>query len=434
MRSTHARTSKTAAAVVTAVALTATLATTWAGATTTPGHKGGTHAAHRPGPDVPVVWAHRGASKLVPEETPSAYRQALADRADVLEGDVAQTKDGELVVIHDDTLNRTTNVEDVFPDRAPWNVRDFTLGEIKQLDAGSWFSPEYAGERILTLREWFALNNRRAGLAPEMKNPDLYPGIVENVAAELERWGYTRDLRARNGAPLIYVQSFSEPALRELDALLPDVPLFALVSGYAYFNGDDETLAELASWADAVAAHPAQTTASQVERAQAFGLKVISEVDDSPELIAMAAAQGYDVAFTNVPHAARAVLADKDPFRGADVVVNEIVANPPGDDLQPENGEHVVLRNVTDRAIDLTGYTVRDYGNAVLRIADGSVIEPGSYYRVYVGTGTDRADATYSGYATGVLGNTGTEYAYLYDTHREIVSIAHVTAPLTLAP
>ncbi|WP_345482713.1 glycerophosphodiester phosphodiesterase family protein, partial [Actinopolymorpha pittospori] len=93
-------------------------------------------AVHRANPRGPVVWSHRGASKNAPEETTAAYERALADGADVLEGDLAQTKDGVLVVIHDNTLARTTNVEEVFPDRAPWNVADFTLAEIKQLDAG----------------------------------------------------------------------------------------------------------------------------------------------------------------------------------------------------------------------------------------------------------------------------------------------------------
>ncbi|GAB2480065.1 hypothetical protein GCM10027063_22630 [Promicromonospora xylanilytica] len=424
MRLTFARATHAAAAAAAALALTAALAAPGEG--TPPASGSEPHTK----PDAPVVWAHRGASKVTPEETTAAYQRALADRAGVLEGDIAQTKDGELVVIHDDTLSRTTDVEEVFPDRAPWNVRDFTLEEIRQLDAGSWFSPAHAGEKILTMREWFALNDGRAGLAPEIKNPDLYPGIVRNVADELRHWGYTQDLRARNGAPLIYVQSFSEPALRELDALLPDVPLFALASGYTYFNADDDVLAELATWADAVAAHPARTTATQVARAQSFGLEVVSEVDDSPVLIEMAADQGYDVAFTNVPDVARAVLAGKDPFRRAgDVVIDKIVADAPGDDLQPENGEHVVLRNTSDRPVDLTGYVVRDYGNAVLRVADGAVIDPGSLYRVYVGPGTDRADATYDGRTSAVLGNSGTEHAYLYDPSGDIVSITHVTAP-----
>ncbi|CAM5727323.1 Hydrolase OS=Streptomyces fumanus OX=67302 GN=GCM10018772_65720 PE=4 SV=1 [Streptomyces fumanus] len=58
-----------------------------------------------------------------------------------MENDVQRTRDGELVVVHDDTLRRTTDAEEVFPDRAPWKVKDFTAAEIARLDAGSWSVP-----------------------------------------------------------------------------------------------------------------------------------------------------------------------------------------------------------------------------------------------------------------------------------------------------
>jgi glycerophosphoryl diester phosphodiesterase len=125
-------------------------------------------AAAPPAPSAPSagevdVVAHRGSSGAAPENTLAAVELALAHRADVVENDIQRTKDGELVVMHDLTLARTTDVEEVFPDRAPWNVADFTLAEIKQLDAGSWFSPEFAGERVPTLAEWVRAVGRRAG-------------------------------------------------------------------------------------------------------------------------------------------------------------------------------------------------------------------------------------------------------------------------------
>lgn len=105
------------------------------------------HAA--PDTDRTQVIAHRGASAYAPENTLAAI-----DKADDLgfrwvENDVQRTKDGQLVVIHDDSLTRTTDVEEVFPGRAPWKVKDFTAAEIAQLDAGSWFSP---GSRARTCR------------------------------------------------------------------------------------------------------------------------------------------------------------------------------------------------------------------------------------------------------------------------------------------
>ena len=103
--------------------------------------------------------AHRGASAYAPEHTLAAYRLAIEQGADYVEQDLAVTKDGVLICLHDASLERTTNVEELFPDRAiehqpskarrgrAWLANDFTLAEIKTLDAGSWFDPKFAGER-----------------------------------------------------------------------------------------------------------------------------------------------------------------------------------------------------------------------------------------------------------------------------------------------
>ncbi len=87
----------------------------------------------------PIIIAHRGASSLAPENTLLAARVAHAVGAQGWECDVQLTRDGELVLMHDSTLSRTTNVREVFPHRSPWRVSDFFLREIQKLDAGSWF-------------------------------------------------------------------------------------------------------------------------------------------------------------------------------------------------------------------------------------------------------------------------------------------------------
>lgn len=91
------------------------------------------------------VVAHRGLSGTYPENTLLAFRQALAIRADVIEFDVHLTRDGELVVVHDDTVDRTSNGQG--------RVGDLSLAELKALDFGSWKSPAFAGEQIPTLDE-----------------------------------------------------------------------------------------------------------------------------------------------------------------------------------------------------------------------------------------------------------------------------------------
>lgn len=90
--------------------------------------------------DRPLNIAHRGARSLAPENTITAARRALEIGADGWELDVQMTRDKKLVVIHDATLDRTSNVKKVFPNRKPWLVRDFTLEEIQKLDFGSWFN------------------------------------------------------------------------------------------------------------------------------------------------------------------------------------------------------------------------------------------------------------------------------------------------------
>ncbi len=86
--------------------------------------------------------AHRGARSLAPENTLAAAHKAVAVGAHMWELDVGMTRDGELLVIHDATLERTSNAKEVFPGRAPWNVHEFTLEEIGKLDFGSWFIRE----------------------------------------------------------------------------------------------------------------------------------------------------------------------------------------------------------------------------------------------------------------------------------------------------
>ena len=115
-------------------------------------------------PVSPVNIAHRGASAYAPEHTLAAYALAIEMGADFVEQDLQLTRDGVLICMHDTTLNRTTNVEEVFPDRRVevelrgerrqvWRVSEFTLAEIKTLDAGAWFSDEFAGTRVPTLQE-----------------------------------------------------------------------------------------------------------------------------------------------------------------------------------------------------------------------------------------------------------------------------------------
>ncbi|MEU0255991.1 glycerophosphodiester phosphodiesterase family protein [Streptomyces sp. NPDC006184] len=168
----------------------------------------------------PMVIAHRGASAYAPENTLAAIDKAAELGFCWVENDVQRTKDGVLIVLHDDSLERTTNVEQVFPGRAPWKVKDFTAAEIARLDAGSWFSPAYAGTRVPTLAEYMRrLEHNHEKLLLEIKNPELYPGLEQQTLKLLANEGWLDD---RHLGRLI-VQSFSAESVRTVHELKPAV-------------------------------------------------------------------------------------------------------------------------------------------------------------------------------------------------------------------
>ncbi len=189
--------------------------------------------------------AHRGARSLAPENTLLAARKAFFAGADLWETDIAVTADGELILMHDDSLARTTNVRQRFPERAPWIFTTFTLAEIRQLDAGSWFIDEdpfgqiaagaisaaelaaMRGELVPTLREALALTKAlgwRINLELKRQPPpqDKFP-LVEAVLALIDEVGIAPSQ--------VCLSSFNHEWLRQCARLHPDIEVQALV-GY----------------------------------------------------------------------------------------------------------------------------------------------------------------------------------------------------------
>ena len=111
----------------------------------------------------PLVMAHRGASAILPENSPSAFLRAVADGADIIETDLHFTQDNEIVLIHDDTLDRTIE--------ASGPVRDYTLAELKQFKLKQPPERQTEIEHILTLRELIDLTEAKVPLALELKDP-----------------------------------------------------------------------------------------------------------------------------------------------------------------------------------------------------------------------------------------------------------------------
>jgi glycerophosphoryl diester phosphodiesterase len=198
----------------------------------------------------PLLIAHRGASGYAPEHTLAAYNLAVEQGADFVEQDLHLTKDGALVCLHDPDLARTTDVEELFPDRASlrdtegrgeprrgWYAIDFTLAEIKRLDAGSWFnranpfasSPAYAGQRVPTLEEAIEAIGDRAGLYIELKNYEFYRSLGHDTAgklvAALDKGGYGSPRKRGR----VFIQSFYKSCLLRVGALAPHYKLVQLL-------------------------------------------------------------------------------------------------------------------------------------------------------------------------------------------------------------
>lgn len=237
---------------------------------TTPADPSTERPAAAAGPATFLI-AHRGASAYAPEHTMAAYRLAIEQGADYIEPDLGITKDGVLVATHDTYLERTTNVRDLFPGRYSdvavdggkisrhWLVEDLTLAEVKQLDAGSWFDPKFAGEKMVTFQEVIDLaKTSHVGLFPELKTPGRFhqKGFdPEQLVAETLEKNHLIDATV-NGRPAVQLQVGEEGSLRRLATLLPTMKRHLLVGTadqVERYVATPEALAEVKTYATGIA-------------------------------------------------------------------------------------------------------------------------------------------------------------------------------------
>lgn len=187
--------------------------------------------------------AHRGARSVAPENTMAAARKALELGGDMWEIDVNRTADGKLIVIHDNTLERTSDAREIFPDRRPWFVHAFTLAELRRLDFGSWFraadpfgriaagevsaaeAAAYRGEPVPLLREALEFTHCHSWLVNiEIKDLRGTPGdrtIVEEVVSLVE---------AMNMNERVLISSFNHAYLDRVRRIAPRTAIGALTN------------------------------------------------------------------------------------------------------------------------------------------------------------------------------------------------------------
>jgi glycerophosphoryl diester phosphodiesterase len=235
----------------------------------------------------PFISGHRGAAGYAPENTMAAFRKGWDLGADLLELDVQLTRDGHVIVVHDHTLERTTNGKGM--------VHEHTLAELKELDAGSWYSPSFASERIPTLDELAAWAKGKVRLNIEIKStPQTIGDLPEQVAAICRNHGIVEETE---------VISFDHVAIKRVKAMEPNL------AGAINFGARlvDPVGAARAAAADVLNMHWAFITPDLVELAHDNGLGVQCFMND-PELAKMLAGWGVDFMDADFPDRVKAAV------------------------------------------------------------------------------------------------------------------------------
>jgi len=198
----------------------------------------------------PAVIAHRGASYDAPESTAAAYKVARDLGADYLELDLQRSKDGVLFALHDNNLQRTTDVATKFPERKDAPANEFTWKELQTLDAGSWFNaaypdrarPGFVGLKILSLDDIIKIAEgnpqHKPGLYIETKEPKQFPGIEADLKNKLLDKGWLSSAGSKlgksntgvgQGKGRVVLQTFETASLKELQKEMPNTPKILLL-------------------------------------------------------------------------------------------------------------------------------------------------------------------------------------------------------------
>lgn len=248
--------------------------------------------------NTPTVMAHRGGASEAPENTMAAFRQGIRDGATTLETDVQATADGKLVLFHDATPARTTDVAVKFPGRENDEVGTFTLAELETLDAGSSRGPQWAGERIPTFDQLLALvRTEHVSLLAEAKLPIHSPGIEQEM---VERVRAARLADSTGGGHVVF-ESFDLASLHRILEFDPQADVSPVLSS---FPADVTTL----SWAGSITLRNTATTRARVAAAHRAGLKVNVWTPNTADEFYRFADDGVDAIITDDPRLALTTL------------------------------------------------------------------------------------------------------------------------------
>jgi len=263
----------------------------------------------------PIVIAHRGASAYAPEHTFAAWDLALEMGADYLEHDLQMTADGELVLLHDDTLDRTARGP---AEHCTGAVITKTLEQLSHCEVGSWFNDAnprvadggFAMQRIPTLRGVLERYLGRARFYIETKSPEEAPGMEEKLIALLEEYELLDTTDAGDELPPVILQSFSPESLVKLRALAPGATLIQLTPGRMTSWGVRRRLADIAGYADGIGPHQQRVGPALVGAAHAAGLLVHPYTVNDASKMRSLLALGVDGMFSDRADVLREVIAD----------------------------------------------------------------------------------------------------------------------------
>jgi glycerophosphoryl diester phosphodiesterase len=209
---------------------------------------------------------HRGASGYAPEHTMISYKMGEKLHGDYIEMDLQMTKDGQLIAMHDRTVDRTTN--------GTGFVYEMTLADIKKLDAGSWFnqqypqyaSPEYKGLEVPTLEEVFQTFGKNKRYYIEIKSPNVYPGMEKEFLRLINEYKIEK-------AKLL-VESFSSKSLRTMKKLDPTIQLVQLLDNRSTSIITDEEIQNVKKYAIGLAPNHRFLTEEYVQKVIDSGLEI----------------------------------------------------------------------------------------------------------------------------------------------------------------
>jgi glycerophosphoryl diester phosphodiesterase len=237
----------------------------------------------------PWVIAHRGASACAPENTMAAFRRAVELGAQFIETDLHLSRDGHIVAIHDDTLGRTCNGSGL--------VIEHTLEELRQLDAGSWFSPEFAGQTIPTLEEILELSGQAdLSLYLEIKGGSGY-GIERALAAALH------ERREAHGVVVLSFEARALEVVHQLDRVL--------MTGLLFEDSKVDSIERAVKiGARQLAPRGDRVTPELVARAHAHGLQVVTWTINEPEHMRALIAAGVEGIMTDYPDRLATVIGE----------------------------------------------------------------------------------------------------------------------------